>query len=79
MYRAPYGHAALFIVQLSLEARGGGGGGGYLVSTMLGCVCQEVKDRGQVNEMNERTSFKMDVKFEVSLHMGIILFIDCID
>ena len=44
----------------------------YLVSTMPGRVCREVKDMGPFssNEMNERMSFKMGVKFAVPLKIG---------
>ena len=48
------------------------------------CVCRKVKDMGpffqlQVNEMNEKMSFKMGVKFAVPFYMGRIFLIYCMN
>ena len=42
---------------------------------MPGCVCRKVKEMGpffwlQVNEMNDKMSFKMGMKFAASVYIG---------
>ena len=59
--------------------------GGDLVSIMPVCVCLKVKEMDsflslQVNELNEKMSFKMGVKFAASFYMGKSFFrcMECI-
>ena len=51
-----------------------GGGGGRLGLNWPVCVCPNVKEMGsfqpQVNDMNEKMSFKMGIKFAASFYMG---------
>ena len=55
------------------DGRREGARGGDLVSTMHVCVCPKVKDMGPIsasmNEMNEKMSFKMGVKFAVPVYL----------
>ena len=46
-----------------LESRPGGGGRGGGVSSIPGCMCPKVLFQCQGNEMNEKFSFKMGVRF----------------
>ena len=51
-----------------------GGGGVRLGLDWPVCVCPNVKEMGsfqpQVNDMNEKMSFKMGIKFAASFYMG---------
>ena len=67
-FMIPSPHLSCFVCILHhcWSCRANPGGGCDLVSTMPICVCPKLKEMGyfwlQVNEMNEKMSFKMGVK-----------------